>query len=134
MGGVGGGLLAGITGNKVGPAVGVGAVGGVVVGSALYQQKKKAAHDQAYAACISGAQPVSAPPPPVVLPPPPFNSTITVSALNVRGGPGTQYAVLWQITSGQVFQVLSCDANQWCYISQNGGMGYTSGKYLYPLQ
>jgi uncharacterized protein YraI len=67
-----------------------------------------------------------------VLPPTPFKSTISASALNVRAGPGVEYAVVTKITPGQVFDVLSC-ASGWCWIDLNGINGYVSDDFLYPL-
>jgi hypothetical protein len=132
VGGVGGGLLAGALGGKPGVGAGVGAVGGVAVGSAAYQANKKKAHDLAYASCLSSATPAAIGPVPVVFPPVPFNATIKGSALNVRGGPGTNYPVLWQLTAGMVFVVNGCNVG-WCVMNQNGAVGYVSQSYVFPL-
>ena len=127
-GAVAGGVFAGLTGGRLGRGAFLGGAGGLVVGSALWQQRKQEAHDAFLTQCLQA----SFGPGPVTLPPAPFSSTITVNALNVRAGAGTEYGVLWQITAGQVFEVLSC-ASGWCWISQNGANGYVSASYLYPL-
>ena len=88
--------IAGATGGNVGTGAGVGAGAGLIVGSAGWQQKKKQAHDLAYAQCIGSGQPVYAPGPPVYTPGPiypsgAFNAVISgASTVNVRTGPGTQ--------------------------------------------
>lgn len=127
-GGVLGGLFAGVTGGKVGRGIIAGGAGGLVVGSALWLQRKQQAHDDYLANCLQTAVAQ----PPAALPPTPFRSTISASALNVRAGPGIENPVLWQITAGQVVDVLSCD-DGWCLIDQNGATGYVSSDFLYPL-
>lgn len=123
-----GGIFSGLTGGKPGRGVLLGGAGGAVVGSALWQERKQQAHDNYLAQCLQTA--VSQPP--TVLPPTPFSSTISASALNVRSGPGPEYGILWKLTPGQVFEVLSC-ADGWCWIDHNGANGYVSAEYLYPL-
>jgi uncharacterized protein YgiM (DUF1202 family) len=127
-GGVAGGVFAGLTGGRLGRGVLLGGGAGLVVGSAVWLEKKQDAHDSYLAQCMQA----SLGPAPATLPPTPFSSTISVNALNVRAGAGTQYGVLWQIKAGQVFEVLSC-ASDWCWINQNGANGYVAASYLYPL-
>lgn len=127
-GAVAGGVFSALTGGRVGRGAVFGGTGGLVIGSAIWQEKKQQAHDDYLAQCLQTASA----PLPSPLPPTPFSSTISVNALNVRFGPGTEYQVLWQITAGQVFNVLTCEAD-WCWIDQNGANGYVSAVYLYPL-
>jgi uncharacterized protein YgiM (DUF1202 family) len=146
-GGVGGaivgGLIAGATGGKVGTGAAVGAGAGLVVGSVAWQQAKQRAYDAAYAQCLDSSgpqpvQPVYAPPPPVVLPPAPFNATVyNANSLNVRAGPGTNYAVIGSVAPPMVFQVLSLNGG-WAYINYSPTpgyppqAGYVSQSYIYP--
>ncbi|MEX1180388.1 MAG: SH3 domain-containing protein [Cucumibacter sp.] len=123
-----GGVFAGLSGGRPLRGALLGGAGGLVVGSALWQQAKQEAHDEYLVDCLQAASAS----PPAVLPPTPFPSTIMASALNVRSGPGTGYEVLWQLSAGQVFQVLSCEP-EWCWIDQNGANGYVAASYLYPL-
>jgi uncharacterized protein YgiM (DUF1202 family) len=123
-----GGIFSGLTGGKPGRGMLLGGAGGAVVGSALWLERKQQAHDDYLAQCLQTA--VSQPP--AALPPTPFKSTISASALNVRTGPGVEYAIVTKITPGRVFDVLSC-ASGWCWIDIDGVNGYVSADYLYPL-
>ena len=138
-GGILGGLIAGATGNKVGNGVGVGVAAGLVVGSVAWQNAKRNAHDLAYSQCIGGAKPVVATPPPVYGPPPvyptsgPFNAVINgASSVNVRNGPGTNYAVIGQVYSQQGVSVAGCGGG-WCQIYLSTGVGFVSQTYVYPI-
>jgi uncharacterized protein YgiM (DUF1202 family) len=123
-----GGVFAGLSGGKPLRGALLGGAGGLVVGSALWQQAKHKAHDDFLANCLRTASTAA----PVALPPTPFPSTTIANTLNVRSGAGTNFAVLGQISAGQVFQVLSC-APGWCGIDRNGDHGYVAANYLYPL-
>jgi hypothetical protein len=140
-GGVVGALLgagiAGATGGNVGTGAAIGAGGGLVVGSSAWQAKKKQAHDLAYAQCMGPGTPVYAPgapvygPPPPVYPVGPFNGVISgASAVNVRQGPGTQYAIIGSVVQGQNVGIQGCGGG-WCALA--GGYGYVSQSYVYPL-
>src|SRR5690606_10100826 len=54
--------------------------------------------------------------------------TIT-SNVNVRSGPGTNYAVVDTARRGQQVDVQRCDGS-WCYISKPGPDGWVSATYL----
>ena len=136
-GGIIGGLVAGATGGKVGNGVAIGAGAGLVVGSVAWQNAKKQAYDNAYAGCISqNTQPVVAAPPPVYSPPPssgPFNGVISgASAVNVRNGPGTNYAVIGQMYAQQSVSVASCGGG-WCQVYLTNGSGFVAQSYIYPI-
>jgi spore germination protein YaaH len=63
--------------------------------------------------------------------------TISLAVLNVRTGPGTSYAVLGQVGSGQTYPVLARSAAGWFLISSSkipGGSGWVSGTYAKPAQ
>lgn len=124
-----GGIFSAITGGRPAQGALLGAGGGLVVGSALWQEAKRDAHDGYLNNCLAN---VSAQPP-SVLPPVPFPSTINARTLNVRSGPGTNYPVVWRIDAGQVFEVVACNSPGWCWIDQNGANGFVSSSYLYPL-
>jgi uncharacterized protein YraI len=53
----------------------------------------------------------------------------TASDLNMREGPGTNYAVVGVIPQGAPVDVLGCMAN-WCEVSYGGMEGYASRGYL----
>lgn len=56
--------------------------------------------------------------------------TATV-ALNVRSGPGTQFAVVDTLAQGQSVSRGECTSDgSWCYISSNGTDGWVSARYL----
>jgi uncharacterized protein YgiM (DUF1202 family) len=86
------------------------------------------------------ATPVVAAPPPVYSAPPPppssgpFNGVISgASSVNVRNGPGTQYAVIGQMFANQSVSVASCGGG-WCQIYlAGGGAGFVAQSYIYPI-
>ncbi len=51
-------------------------------------------------------------------------------ALNVRTGPGTNYAAIDTLYAGEVVNVTGCQSNGWCAITHSGPDGWVSGKYL----
>jgi hypothetical protein len=54
-----------------------------------------------------------------------------VSAANVRTGPGTSYAVVDQLTAGEIVEVLQCNAaNTWCRIVHPGPDGWVARSLL----
>ena len=55
--------------------------------------------------------------------------SVTGSAVNVRSGPGTGYAVLGSVNQGQSFSVTGVSGG-WYKIDYNGATGYISGDYL----
>jgi hypothetical protein len=51
------------------------------------------------------------------------------SDLNLRGGPGTQYAVVGSLPGGATVDVGSCSGS-WCTVAYGGQQGYASRNYL----
>jgi uncharacterized protein YraI len=51
------------------------------------------------------------------------------SDLNLRGGPGTQYAVVGSLPGGATVDVGSCSGS-WCTVTYGGQQGYASRNYL----
>src|SRR5436305_15303170 len=49
--------------------------------------------------------------------------------LNVRSGPGTQFAVVGTVQGGETVDVAGC-TGRWCQISFSGGTGYANQSYL----
>ncbi|MGA0532155.1 SH3 domain-containing protein [Hansschlegelia sp. KR7-227] len=57
-------------------------------------------------------------------------ATATATAdLNVRSGPGTNYAVVDTMPAGETVNVIGCSSG-WCEISMGGGSGFASASYL----
>ncbi len=56
-------------------------------------------------------------------------SATAVSDVNVRSGPGTEYAVIDQLPAGEVVRILDC-RGEWCEISMGGDSGYVARSYL----
>ncbi|MCE7946805.1 MAG: hypothetical protein DYG88_05185 [Chloroflexi bacterium CFX4] len=91
---------------------------------------------------ISGAgvaAPVVPPPPPIIPPPPtvqaPSGSTGTCQAfangtVNVRAGPGTQYATLTQLSAGQSVVITGVNSNWYAASIPNVGTGWLSGSVV----
>lgn len=65
-------------------------------------------------------------------PPPPSadTATVTASALNLRTGPSTSYAVIRTLPSGAVVEVLQGPSNGWYQVTYVGSTGWVSGAYL----
>jgi uncharacterized protein YraI len=51
------------------------------------------------------------------------------TSLNVRSGPGTQYAVVGAIPAGETVDVGRCTGS-WCQVSFSGGTGFASRSHL----
>jgi hypothetical protein len=51
------------------------------------------------------------------------------SDLNLRGGPGTQYAVVGSLPGGATVEVGGCSGS-WCTVAYGGQQGYASRNYL----
>ncbi|MDQ2080013.1 SH3 domain-containing protein [Xanthobacteraceae bacterium Astr-EGSB] len=51
------------------------------------------------------------------------------SDLNLRGGPGTHYAVIGSLPGGATVDVGGCSGN-WCTVAYGGQQGYASRSYL----
>jgi uncharacterized protein YraI len=51
------------------------------------------------------------------------------SGVNVRSGPGTNYAVIGALSAGETVDAGNCGGG-WCQVSFSGGTGYVSGNYL----
>jgi hypothetical protein len=57
----------------------------------------------------------------------------TTADLNLRNGPGTQYATLIRIPRGRTVQILGCTPNfVWCRTRFVGRIGWVSAAYLSP--
>lgn len=55
----------------------------------------------------------------------------TSTSVNMREGPGTNYAVLTTVPAGASVTVYSCNSGySWCDIDYAGQRGYVAGKYL----
>jgi hypothetical protein len=58
-------------------------------------------------------------------------------ALNLRTGPGTGYAVIDTLYSGENVNVIECDGFGWCFVDRAGPDGWVSARYLtsatYPV-
>ena len=68
------------------------------------------------------------PPPP---PPPQQAGVVDVfTALNVRTGPGTQYAILGTLGPGQPVQIVG-ESNGWCQVMWHGRVAWISGHYVW---
>ena len=55
--------------------------------------------------------------------------TVTATSLNVRGGPGTSYAVLGTLANGTVVMITG-SSDGWYRIQYNGTDGWVSGQYV----
>lgn len=53
----------------------------------------------------------------------------TVTALNMRTGPGTGYARITVIPAGGAVQVYNC-TRSWCKVNWRGRVGWASARYL----
>jgi uncharacterized protein YraI len=54
---------------------------------------------------------------------------VLTSNVNVRSGPGTNYAVVDTVRRGQQVDVQQCQGS-WCFIAKPGPDGWVSGNYL----
>lgn len=54
---------------------------------------------------------------------------VTTTALNLRDGPGTGYAVITSMPEGAMVDVQECRGN-WCALYWRGFRGYASASYL----
>ncbi|MCP8616975.1 N-acetylmuramoyl-L-alanine amidase [Salirhabdus salicampi] len=61
------------------------------------------------------------------------NGVIQVDGLNIRSGPGTDYSVIGQANSEQVFTVLE-QTDGWVNISGNGLSGWVAAQYISVLE
>jgi uncharacterized protein YraI len=57
---------------------------------------------------------------------------VTASALNLRSGPGTTYAILTSMPNGTVVNVLAA-SNGWYKVDDSGRTGWCSGAFLSPV-
>jgi uncharacterized protein YvpB len=60
--------------------------------------------------------------------------TVTADVLNVRSGPGTNYARIGRLVQGTKINVIQKTSAGWYRISYNGKTGYVSGQYVYSPQ
>ncbi|MDJ0627778.1 MAG: SH3 domain-containing protein [Rhodobacter sp.] len=60
----------------------------------------------------------------------PATEAQATTALNVRSGPGTSYAIVDTLTPGEIVDATECQPNGWCYITHSGPDGWVSGSYL----
>ncbi len=51
------------------------------------------------------------------------------TAVNVRSGPGTSFAIVDTLHAGEAVNVTECQGN-WCYVEKSGPDGWVSGSYL----
>lgn len=58
--------------------------------------------------------------------------TTKSGSLNVRSGPGTNYARIASIPKGEIVDVMT-EADGWAYVSDDGVSGYVSRDYLTPV-
>jgi uncharacterized protein YgiM (DUF1202 family) len=60
-------------------------------------------------------------------------ATTTTANLNMRAGPGTNYAIIRSIPRGTVVHVFGCvDRVTWCQLVFNGRQGFVSANHLSP--
>ncbi|MFN8446909.1 MAG: SH3 domain-containing protein [Caldilineaceae bacterium] len=85
--------------------------------------------DQATPTVASQPTPTTEPP---TNTPPPANPQVVVSnGINVRGGPGTNYAIIGAATAGQSFPVTGKNqAGDWWQINFNGQTGWVFGQLV----
>ncbi len=59
---------------------------------------------------------------------------IATSGVNVRSGPGTNFAKLGSLSSGEVVDVQDCQGG-WCYVDRQGNKkdGWVAANYLKPV-
>jgi hypothetical protein len=58
---------------------------------------------------------------------------VATSPVNVRTGPGTNYAKIGVLSAGEYVDVLQCQGS-WCYVDRNSGSdGWVSANYLKPV-
>ena len=58
-------------------------------------------------------------------------ATIVADALNVRGGPGTAYAVVGQVKAGQSYPITGKSADgKWLVVDLGGKQGWVLGQYV----
>ncbi len=61
----------------------------------------------------------------------PANYATVTTALNLRGGPSTQYGVILVMPAGATVSVVQCTAAQsWCELNYNGRDGWAAARYL----
>lgn len=61
----------------------------------------------------------------------PANQATVTTALNLRGGPSTQYGVVLVMPAGATVTVSQCTAaGDWCEVRYNGRNGWTAARYL----
>lgn len=52
------------------------------------------------------------------------------SAVNVRTGPGTGYAIVDQLTAGEIVNVTECAPSNFCFVEHSGPDGWVSANFL----
>ena len=57
-------------------------------------------------------------------------ATVTGSEVNLRTGPGTNYAILDSLESGEVVTVNDCSNSYWYNVTYHGMTGFMSSYYL----
>ena len=60
-------------------------------------------------------------------------ATVTGSEVNLRTGPGTNYAILDSLENGAVVTVNDCSNSYWYNVTYNGMTGFMSSYYLHIL-
>jgi len=88
--------------------------------------------DQVAAAPAATEAPTATPEPPTPEPSPtaePAAFTVTSATLNVRGGPGTAFAVLGRLSNGQSFPITGKNNDgSWWQFDYNGRTGWVAGS------
>ncbi len=54
------------------------------------------------------------------------------SAVNVRTGPGTSYAVVDKLDAGEVVDITECAPSGWCFVDHSGPDGWVAASFLVP--
>lgn len=136
VGCVAGGILGNILSKGNGGATAGGCAAGAATGLVLSASKRQQIYNDAYYQCMGSyptqpqyvPQPVYAPQP-VAGPPPSGQATVYVQ-VNVRSGPGTQFATIFTLAPYQNFPVSQCTPS-WCMVGDSNQYGWASRKYLF---
>lgn len=58
------------------------------------------------------------------------SGTVTAAALNLRGGPGTQFPIIYRLKKGDPLVILA-DLGQWLHVRVGIGSGYSLDGYVF---
>jgi hypothetical protein len=133
VGCVAGGILGNILSKGNGGATAGGCAAGAATGLVLSASKRQQIYNDAYYQCM-GSYPTPAPQPvyaqPMPAGPPPSDTATVYVQVNVRSGPGTQYATVFTLTPYSNFPVSQCTPS-WCMVGDSNQYGWASRKYLF---